>query len=238
MTDRNGTLHTVTYDKNGNPLTKTSAKGGQTITKTYTYNSMGNLATANDGTGVIVYAYDGMGSRVSETQGTLVKIITYDQLGNVTGYTITENDVPLQSVTNEYDNYGRLAQVKENNVPVAAYTYDKGRLRTTTYTNGSSETISYNNAGMITAVYNRNSAGTVLSSYSYTYYYDGNQYQKKEPAGTTTYTYDYMNRLKTALLPDGTLQTYEFDDNSNRDSLTVTVGAALHLRTLNNKTND
>ena len=46
----------------------------------------------------------------------------------------------------------------------------------------------YNLAGLPTLVVNKTAAGAELSRYEYKYYYDGNQYQKIEPAGTTTYT--------------------------------------------------
>ena len=72
-----------------------------------------------------------------------------------------------------------------------------------------------------------------------TYYVDGNEHTKTGLSGTTEYTYDGLNRLKTALLPDGTKQTYTFDDNSNRTKLTVEKdGAVLEETTYTYNKND
>ncbi len=72
-----------------------------------------------------------------------------------------------------------------------------------------------------------------------TYYVDGNEHTKTGLSGTTEYTYDGLNRLKIALLPDGTKQTYTFDDNSNRTGLTVEKnGAVLEETTYTYNKND
>lgn len=70
-------------------------------------------------------------------------------------------------------------------------------------------------------------------------YVDGNEHTKTDFSGTTEYIYDGLNRLKTALLPDGTKQTYTFDDNSNRTKLTVEKnGAVLEETTYTYNKND
>ena len=238
MTDRNGTLHTVVYDGNGNPLSKTSVNGTTTLSKTYTYDCMGNLTSVDDGTGIITYTYNGKGDRISETQDDLVKTFIYDNLGSITSYSIVENGTVLQLVVNGYDNLGRLKTVSENGISKARYTYDKGRLKTTEYTNGITETVKYNKTGLPISVTNK-SGDKIVSDYSYTYYYDGNQYQKIDASGTTTYTYDYRNRLATSALPDGTVQTYTFDDNSNRTSLHISkTGEPVKLTTYTYDRND
>jgi len=43
----------------------------------------------------------------------------------------------------------------------------------------------------------------IISKYTYTYYLDGNQRTKTVAVDTSTYTYDDLNRLKTATLHDG-----------------------------------
>ena len=100
--DRNGTLHTVIYDLRGNPKSSTSTKGQDTTAKTYEYDSMGNMSTANDGTGIIGYGYNGRGNLVSETKGSTVKTFTHDNTGAVTGYTIKIGGVLKQNVSYYY----------------------------------------------------------------------------------------------------------------------------------------
>ena len=121
-----------------------------------------------------------------------------------------------------------------------AYTYDRGsRLVKTAYANGVTEERTYNEAGAVKTIETKNASGEILSQYSYTYYVDGNEHTKTDLSGTTEYTYDGLNRLKIALLPDGTKQTYTFDDNSNRTGLTVEKnGAVLEETTYTYNKND
>ena len=156
------------------------------------------------------------------------------------GYTITENGETQQSVTNGYDALGRLASVTEDNTQKVVYTYDRGsRLVKTAYANGVTEERTYNEAGAVKTIETKNASGETLSGYSYTYYVDGSEHTKTGLSGTTEYTYDGLNRLKIALLPDGTKQTYTFDDNSNRTGLTVEKnGAVLEETTYTYNKND
>ena len=57
---------------------------------------------------------------------------------------------------------------------------------------------------------------------SYTYYVSGSPATKTDASGTTVYTYDGQNRLKTATCSDGTKDVYTFDDNGNRLTKTFT----------------
>ena len=113
-------------------------------------------------------------------------------------------------------------KIQENSSVVATYEYDLlGRKIKETKGNGTVEKTSYNPAGLVTSV--KNSAGdAVISEYFYAYFYDGNQRTKTEFAGISTYVYDGLSRLKTAVLADGTQQNYTFDANGNRAEKTVT----------------
>ena len=236
--DRNGTLHTITYDLMDNPLTKSSTDGTAVQTKTYTYDVMGNLLTVNDGSGVITYTYNGRGNRLTETRGNTVKTYTYNNIGSLTNSVIKIGNVVQQNVSYEYNNIGRITKVFEDNSLVTSYSYDIfGRQIKAVNANGTVQTTRYNTAGLVVNVKNTVGKATI-SEYTYTYYYDGNQRTKKEFAGTTYYLYDGLNRLTTAILPDGTVQEYEFDDNSNRTSLTVTQGGSTSITTYTYDKND
>ena len=241
LTDKAGGVHTVTYDLLGQPQTKTNSRNGKaTITKAYTYDGMGNLTSASENGETETYTYDGRGRKLTETQGGISKSFTYNNLGSMLGYTITENGETQQSVTNGYDALGRLASVTEDNTQKVAYTYDRGsRLVKTAYANGVTEERTYNEAGAVKTIETKNASGEILSQYSYTYYVDGNEHTKTDLSGTTEYIYDGLNRLKTALLPDGTRQTYTCDDNSNRTKFTVEKnGAVLEETTYTYNKND
>ena len=64
---------------------------------------------------------------------------------------------------------------------------------------------------------------TVLSSYTYTYFADGNQRTKQDHNGrTTTYIYDGVGRLKNENENTGFGVAYQYDRFSNRKKMTVT----------------
>jgi len=243
--DRNDAIHTITYDLMNNPLTKTSVNGVETLTKTYTYNSLGNLLTVNDGTDLIIYTYNGRGNRLSETcvkaggfGGIEAKTFTYNNAGSLKSSKIELSGVVQQNVSYAYNNMNQVAEVYENSVLIAIYSYDElGRKSTVQKTNNTTETTNYNSAGLVTAVKNTNGNSTI-SEYDYTYYFDGNQRTKTEVAGVTTYTYDGLNRLKTATLHDGTVQEYEFDANGNRTKLTITNDTEISETTYTYDAND
>ena len=64
--------------------------------------------------------------------------------------------------------------------------------------------------------------GTTLSSYSYSYYADGNQRTKTDNTGrTSTYTYDGLGRLKSEIENTGFNASYQYNRFDNRSSMTV-----------------
>jgi len=237
-TDRTGTVHTIICDLLGNPLTKTSTGWNSALTKTYTYDGMGNIITVTDAGGTIAYTYDGRGNRLTETRGNTSTTFTYNRVGSMTSSVIEIGGVVQQNVSYEYNNMGKIAKVRENSAVVTTYAYDiLGRQLTAANANGVTETRVYNAAGLITSL--TNTAGnTVISQYAYTYYYDGNQRTKSDASGTTEYFYDGVNRLEKTILADGTVQEYEFDNNSNRNILTVTDGTTVTETTYAYDAND
>ena len=63
---------------------------------------------------------------------------------------------------------------------------------------------------------------TTLSSYTYTYYLDGNIALKHDSTSDTKeYTYDGVGRLKTESSQYGASITYTYDDSNNRATMTV-----------------
>ena len=190
---------------------------------------MGNLETVNDGTATIYCNYDGRGRKMTEIGGNTAKNFEYNTAGLLTESTIIMGGFVRQQVYYEYNESGQVCEVKENNATVSTYEYDAmGRQIKAIKANGVTEKTTYNAAGLVTSVVN--SAGRdVISEYPYTYYYDGNQRTKTESKGTSSYAYDGLGRLKTAVLADGTVQGYTFDGNGNRKTMTVTKGGISSL---------
>jgi RHS repeat-associated protein len=236
--DRNGTVHAIVYDIIGNPISKTSNSSTDFLSKTYTYDALGNMLSVNDGSDIITYTYDGRGNRLTETRGNTHHIYTYNNLGALLTSQILIGGQVQQNVRYEYNNIGRIARVFEDNHPAATYTYDVlGRQVRVRNGNGTTQVTRYNAAGLVTSVLNTRGT-SVISEYSYTYYLDGNQHTKTEAAGITTYFYDGLNRLETAVLHDGTVQNYEFDANGNRTKMTVTTESETAVTTYTYDAND
>ena len=246
--DRNGAEHTVEYDKMGNATKKESKhlNNGQsvkpTITKNFTYDSMGNLRSADDGGAITTYSYDRKGNRIREENGNTVKTFAYNDADQVTESIITIRGIEEQKIQNNYNSYGQLTEVLEKDILKASYTYDvMGQVTSTTNANGTCETNTYNSAGLVTSTVNRKGE-QLLSQYDYTYYYDGNQRTKTDGSGTSTYIYDGRGQLTKAFLEDdtsdnfenateitpenqpagATIQEYTYDANGNRTKLKET----------------
>ena len=71
---------------------------------------------------------------------------------------------------------------------------------------------------------NQSGNGTIISEYRYSYDKAGNQLTKSEAKGTTTYAYDYLNRLDSVTEPDGKKTTYTYDGAGNRSSELIEKG--------------
>jgi YD repeat-containing protein len=115
---------------------------------------------------------------------------------NRTGFLLKQGGDTLQSMTYTYDAVNRLDEVKESGTTVAGYAYDaNGNRSSLVYTNSNTEDYAYNLANAVTSLQNKQGS-TVLSSYAYTYYLDGNQESKTDHNGVaTSYTYDGAGRL-------------------------------------------
>jgi RHS repeat-associated protein len=161
-----------------------------------------------------------------------VKEYDYDAAGNRKWMTVAVDGVQQSAVTYGYDVLNRLETVyegleeDENFALVATYTYyDNGNRESVVYANGATESYQYNDAGWLTELEN-SYEDDVISSYSYTYYADGNKHTETDDANiVTTYTYDGLGRLESESKTNDVSYTYDYDRFGNRESLTVT-GAA------------
>ncbi len=179
-------------------------------------------------------------SNPSGPQGSLLQVDTTAQTGE-------SSQTPNVQSTFTHNSDGTVATSTDANGNVTTYGYDAdGNLTTITPPSGSglgvetvtpdslsrphvitahvsstltrSATITYDLFDRITQVDYANSSATGAFSVSYVYDDDGNRTSRVDPQGTTSYTFDKLNRL-TEDNPPGTVDnTYAYDDAGNMTS--------------------
>ena len=166
---------------------------------------------------IVSYTYDGMGNILTETEGNTVKSYTYDSRGRKSGYTLTIAGETISTATYAYDTSNRLTSVTEGG-KTTTYTYDANGNRASQTTDGVTTTYTYNKANLVTGMTNK-MGETVISSYAYTYYADGNMHTKAETqldvTTNTTYVYDGAGRLTSETIGEDVI-SYYYDANGNR----------------------
>ena len=200
-TDRNDTVFMMTYDHMGRLIRKDAIRAGDPEGyREYTFAQTGVLLRATNGAHTITYRYDAHGRVIrQEETGGVVITYEYNAANNVTSSRTAVNGYVHISNTYTYDVAQRLHTVTSHGELLSTYTYDANSNRTSkTLSNGVRTDYTYNLANLVTNLTNRR-GGTILSSFDYLYYLDGNTHQVVETMdGTTrtiTYTYDLARRL-------------------------------------------
>ncbi len=139
---------------------------------------------------------------------------TYDPAGNRT----TKNNY-LNGITENYgyDNIYQLLQVTQGATTTESYTYDRVGNR-------------LSSLGMSPYNYNTSNQLTSTPAATYTYDNNGNTLTKVDANGTTTYTWDYENRLKQVTLPGtGGTVTFKYDPFGRRIQKSSPLGTTNYL---------
>jgi RHS repeat-associated protein len=225
---------TSTYDSAGRRISREDANGDTTIygyddadrltgiiapsiSISHAYDLAGNRISMVDSTGTTTYAYDDINRLISIIQPNGTISYSYDAV-NRTSVTLPGS----RTTTYAFDAADRLTTVTDWNAQVTTYGYDNaGRQVTTTYPNSVVSTNTHDNADRLTGLTTMKSATTILSI-TYTLDNVGNRLTMVEPSGTTTYTYDELNRLESAAYPVGSPASvsYTYDPMGNRLTLT------------------
>jgi len=231
--DRNGVIHVYTYDIHGRRTSDDA--GGEIIT--YTYDNSGNLLVMTDNSGTTTRTYDELGRVTSKTMPLIGRtVFEYDITAGIpAGFVAERTTDPKGNITlRVYDRAGRLHQVRDGNAVVATYTYfANGNRRSVEYANGAITEYTYYANNMLHTLVNRRGMLTI-EAYSYTYDANNNLIAKVDRKGTTTYTYDALNRLLTVTEPDGRLTSYTFDASGNRSTETVIYGGETTVTSYSN----
>ena len=172
------------------PTTFSVRTGGVSAARvSYTYNALGLRATTNRyadaaGTALVgssTYSYDALGQLTDlvHQDGSQTVLASYEYAYDPAGLLASETD-DGQITTYQNDATGQLTNATHPGQPNESYSYDANGNRV-----GGGYVVGPNNE--------------VLSDGTFTYSYDaeGNQISKKEitTGATTTYTYDFRNRL-------------------------------------------
>lgn len=227
--DKNDDTILYSYDVHENLLSEIIVGGGTTI---YTYDGNGNVLKIVDGNGATTMTYDELGRVTQKTVPVYGSIIsTYDSKSNVASgfYKNTFKDVKGNVTTKIYNNLDQLVKVVSGD-NTAEYTYyDDGSQKSVTYSNGYKEIYSYYDNHLLKTLQNVKANDSILDEYQYTYDDAGNLITKFEiingvQKGSTSYTYDTLNRLITVIEPSGKKTTYNYDGAGNRILEKVELG--------------
>jgi RHS repeat-associated protein len=242
------------YDATGKLAALLSSLTG---TVTYSYYINGRLKEVTDPQGKITsYTYDAAGSRtgLAYPNGTTVSYV-YDDNNRLTNlshknamsevfasyaYTLGAigNRTRIDEVSGisrqyQYDRLYRLMQEKVTD-PVNTQTYQND-FAYDAVGNRLNKTKAAYSQSVVSNDYTYNNADQLLTESGITYTYDlnGNLATKTDSTGTTTYIYNYDDRLVEVRTPNAATVVYKYDVDNNRVSATTSIGPVKYLVDIN-----
>ncbi|HVI40600.1 MAG TPA: hypothetical protein VM577_08070, partial [Anaerovoracaceae bacterium] len=189
-----------TYDANGNVTAVNNIAAGITTTNIYDKND--RIVNVQEGpNNQFDYGYDGNSNLISLT---LTAATTSHQYSYA------------------YDSLDQMTALSWEGSDPAKYIYDeRGNVISERNANETYTAREYDGSNRLTAIRNYNAAGSILSSYTYSYDQNNNRTSVVTGGGAINYQYDQLNRLTQETLPDGTSINYEYDATGNRTKKTV-----------------
>ncbi len=231
-TDGEGRITEYTYDATGRRTGVAYLAGdGSTISSiSYTYDAMGRLSSADDGTVAVTFTYNFLGKPTKMECPYLQKTVdySYDSAGRLIRTVITDHSSGDVTYTNgyAYDEDGLLTNLIAPSGVTTTIQYDEAaRPVATAYPNGVEQQQSYTAMGLAENIDYKKGTDT-LESFDYSFDDFGNVTRVVGSGVTTTYKYDDLNRLIEANSPDGSVIEYTYDLSENRTSKTVDGEAA------------
>ena len=204
-----GTTTSYTYNADGQ-VTKSAYSDGVTPTVTETYDADGHRLTLTDGTGTSTFSYDALGRLTNATDGSGASVAyTYDPASRLTSLTYPNGKV----VTYDYDPAGRLTSIVDWLGHTTTFQYDPdGNLTAQHDPNNVSTTTAYDSTGAVTAITDA-TATTTLAHFDYARDADGrviSETSPSDPGGVVDYTYNKLGELT-----NGGGSTYGYDAADN-----------------------
>jgi RHS repeat-associated protein len=250
VTDADGNRTTFAYNTDSELTSKVSPVGNQlggsplAHTILYAHNADGQLAGETDQLGhVTTYGYDGDGNQTTITDpnghtthqaydadNELIEVIrpdasvlktTWDAAGNMTA----QVDGAGHTTAYGYDALGRVVSVTDPNGHATSYGYDPAGNRTgVTNAGGQLASYGYDADNELVSIFYSDG---VTPAVSYEYDEGGNRVRLTDGTGTSTFTYDSLNRMTEATDGAGATVGYEHDLAGHLTKLTYPNGQSV-----------
>jgi len=229
---RNKTCRTFTtsygYDAASNRISFTDPENGSS---SYVYDTLNRLQTltppAAISSGNFGFAYDALSRRTSLTRPNTVNTsYGYDTLSRLMSVNHAKGGATLDGATYTVDNAGNRTANSDLYAGVTTnYGYDNiYELLNATQGGGTTESYTYDPVGnRLTALgsaawsYNTSNELNSCPGASYAYDANGNTIVKTDGTGSTSYTWDFENRLTSVILPgSGGTVSFKYDPFGRR----------------------
>src|SRR5271165_5981144 len=239
LTGRNFTT-AYGYDAASNRTGFTDPESGATA---YVYDTLNRLQTLTPptayGTGHFGFTYDAISRRTGLTRPNSVgTTYGYDTLNRLLNVTHAKSGTTLDGTTYTLDAAGnRLTHEALPSTATLTYTYDNiYELLTSKQGSTTNESYTFDPVGnRLTALgsaawtYNTSNELNTRPNVSYTYDANGNTLTEVASAGTTTFTWDFENRLTSVALPgSGGTVSFKYDPFGRRIEKSSSSGTSIY----------
>ena len=217
-TDRNGRTRRYHRDVLGR-ITRIEDDQGNLI-EARDYDAFGDLVTLANPDVTYTYTYDAQHRLTSKTdsRGAKTLAFTYDAVGNLT----TKIDYQGEATTYQYDSANRLVALSNPAYLQVSWRYDgAGRLIERTLSNGARSHYRYDADNRLIEL-THSAGGEIVHQQQFSHDANGNLTALTTAEGTTTATYDPLNRLLAADYPGEAFdEAFSYDAVGNRLTHTV-----------------
>jgi len=229
-----------TYDKASNRAGFTDPEGGST---TYVYDTLHRLQTLTPptafGSGSFGFSYDALSRRTQMTRPNNVTTnYAYDNLSRLTSVLHQLAGSTIDGATYTVDNAGNRTSKTDMQTGVTTnYGYDNiYQLLSATQGASTTESYTYDPVGnrlsdLTTSGWSNNTSNELTSrpGVSYTFDNNGNTLTKADSTGTTTYAWDFENRLTSVTLPgSGGTVSFKYDPFGHRIYKSSSTGTSIY----------